>query len=389
MLDLCPTILFVDSFTTEKPRASCSSDVIGYGKTAADVIVTELGRRGFAVTRCPTNIQEGNDKATALRHVLDTYQETLRRLLASPPDLIFIFHAFSVFPTELRRIALSLGLSIPMIGYTHGSHWDPTDSVRHEDFPGLQYLDLANLACLDRLLLVSRYMSDTLSTSISQFNEELGASIAAKSRVVGLPVDLESIERHRSTPSGNAVSVIYNHSPASSKNGDVFGRVLLRVLERHQDLNVTVTRAFRLGNRGYVEMNVLKQTYPDRVHLGNDMAREDYYRALWEADLQVSTASHESLGISTLEAMTANTCCVLPRTGAYPEVCGEKSAALYEPGEHEFECKLEALLRGTDSQRAIADSLRRRALRYTPDVVGERIVEVIAEILASRSRASF
>src|SRR3954468_11605309 len=36
----------------------------------------------------------------------------------------------------------------PIIGYLHGSHWDPTDTYRSEAYPGLKWLDLANLMAL-------------------------------------------------------------------------------------------------------------------------------------------------------------------------------------------------------------------------------------------------
>jgi hypothetical protein len=52
------------------------------------------------------------------------------------------------------------------------------------------------------------------------------------------------------------------------------------------------------------------------VLLGNDMRLGDYYWALWMADIQVSTATHESLDVSTLEAMYTGNCCILPRLGS-------------------------------------------------------------------------
>ena len=70
------------------------------------------------------------------------------------------------------------------------------------------------------------------------------------------------------------------------------------------------------------------------------MALDDYYRALWMSDLQVSTASHESLGVSTLEAMYTENCCILPRVGSYPEICGNHSEILYDFGEEALEERL-------------------------------------------------
>ncbi len=121
----------------------------------------------------------------------------LRTLADDPPDVIFSFHVFSTFPAEIRRMALDLGRSIPIVGYTHGSHWDPTDTFRFEVYPGMELLDLANLYVLDRILLVSQYMRTTLRDNIGAFNSSLAERLDAKAVVVGLPLDVQRIDACR------------------------------------------------------------------------------------------------------------------------------------------------------------------------------------------------
>jgi hypothetical protein len=70
------------------------------------------------------------------------------------------------------------------------------------------------------------------------------------------------------------------------------------------------------------------------------MPLDEYFEALWAADLQVSTATHESLGVSTLEAMYTGNCSLLPRVGSYPETCDGHSDVLYKPGEGPLEERL-------------------------------------------------
>jgi glycosyltransferase involved in cell wall biosynthesis len=103
----------------------------------------------------------------------------------------------------------------------------------------------------------------------------------------------------------------------------------------------------------------------------------DYYRALWMAELQVSTATHESLGVSTLEAMHTGTCCILPRLGSYPEITGEHPDVLYHPGEGQLEERLTYFLEHPDRRQAVAADLQRAAARYTPAVVVRRITDVL------------
>ena len=66
----------------------------------------------------------------------------------------------------------------------------------------------------------------------------------------------------------------------------------------------------------------LVERFGSRITVGEILAIPDYFRALWGSHVQVSTATHESLGIATLEAMYARNYCLLPDLGAYPEVVG-------------------------------------------------------------------
>ena len=132
-----------------------------------------------------------------LSWILSNYRSVLNALVEDPPDVIFSFHIFSTFPAEIRRMALDLGLSVPIVGYTHGSHWDPTDTFRFQVYPGMELLDLANLHVLDRILLASEYMRATLWENIGAFNSSLARQLDAKAVVVGLPLDVKRIDACR------------------------------------------------------------------------------------------------------------------------------------------------------------------------------------------------
>jgi glycosyltransferase involved in cell wall biosynthesis len=377
-------VLYLDTYTVSDPKVGTpSSDAIGYGLTASGAIQRGLRDQGFEVVRPHPEgaSRRGSPRYARLQWIIDGYRSILDALRASPPDLIFSFHIFSTFPVEVRRMLLDLGLSIPLVGYTHGSHWDETDAFRFEAYPGLELLDLANLHVLDRVLLVSEYMRSTLRRSIGAFNAGVAEQIDAKASVVGLPIDTATIDRCRTTESFERLTVVFNHAPVSSKNPGLFVRVMRSVVARYP-VNVLFTRRFDPASPAFEAVARLAGRFGERVLLGNDMRIGDYYKALWMSDIQVSTATHESLGVSTLEAMYTGNCCILPQLGSYPEICGDHPEVLYDLGEAALEERLSYFIEQPDRRRAVAAELSRRALRYRSAEVVGRIARVIAPLRA-------
>ena len=383
-------LLFMDSYTVPDPRRTVpSSDSIGYGITASRAIRDRLDTLGFDVRRpevaasaAPGVAAARADRGERLSWILSNYRSVLGALLDDPPDVIFAFHIFTMFPVEIRRMVLDLRLSVPIVGYTHGSHWDPTDAFRFEAYPGLELLDLANLHVLDRVLLVSQYMRTTLRNTIGAFNSGLAQRLDAKAVVVGLPLDVDRIDACRTGHRFPRPTVVFNHAPVSSKNPELFVRVMTRLLPRY-DVNVLFTRDFAPGQPGGEAVAELADRFPEQVILGRDMPLDEYYRALWATDLQVSTATHESLGVSTLEAMYTGNCCILPRLGSYPEICDGHPDVLYELGEGPLEERLRYFLEHEAERRALAAELQRMTAKYHPEVVVGQIARAVLDVLPS------
>lgn len=378
-------ILYLDAYTVPTdhavtPGGAPSSDAIGYGITASRAIRDGLQAAGSSVVRPRiAHPDDGDERVARLRWLLSSYDAVLDVVSTEPPDVVFFFHAFCAFPVEVRRMLLDLRLQVPLVGYTHGSHWDPTDRFRFQVYPRMEMLDLANLHVLDRVLLVSEYLRKTLWDNISAFNSPLARALDAKFEVVGLPLDVERIDGCRTQERGARTTVVFNHAPVASKNPELFVRVMQRVLLR-DDVQVLFTRRFPPAQAGAAAVAALAAQFPQQVVLGNDLPLDDYYRALWMAELQVSTATHESLGVSTLEAMYTGTCCVLPRLGSYPEITGDHPEVLYDLGEGQLEERLTYFLDHPDRREAVATDLRRAATRYTPAVVVPRIADVVAAL---------
>jgi glycosyltransferase involved in cell wall biosynthesis len=243
----------------------------------------------------------------------------------------------------------------------------------------MEVLDLANLHVLDRVLLVSEYMRTTLRDTIGAFNPTVAEQVDAHAAVVGLPLDVDRIDACRTGRQFPRTTVVFNHAPVSSKNPDLFARVMARVLPCYE-VAVLVTRDFALWQPGGEAIAELAERFPGQVVLGRDLPLDEYFEALWAADLQVSTATHESLGVSTLEAMYTENCCILPRIGSYPELCNDHPDVLYELGEGPLEERLRYFLEHPDHRRSVASELKRMTARYHPRVVVQKIFEEVVDV---------
>jgi glycosyltransferase involved in cell wall biosynthesis len=375
-------VLYVDTFISFPPlkQDTPSSDSIGYGVTASAAIVAELRSRDVHVTTLNPELPPHVDsRARRARWTSRLYADIVDAIATDPPDVIFIFHIFSTFPAVLRKAIQDLGIDIPIVGYTHGSHWDPTDLYRGARHPGLQFADLGNLEALDALFVTSTYMRDVLIENIGLVSLEAAAEIAAKIAVIGLPLDMARIDKQKVLSGSRRPTIVFNHAPIESKRPDVFIEAAGRVLEAH-DVTVLFTRRFGSRDYAYDQLCELVKHFPEHVVLGKDMDLDDYYGRLWEAEIQVSTASHESFGVSTLEAMYTNNACLLPRCGSYPDICRDDPEVLYDIDEEDLAARIAHLITHPGLREQVAARLSRIAQTYGAGPVVDRIMETLQTV---------
>ena len=371
-------VLFFPGFTSRR-RDYKASDAVGYGITAVDALLQALPSFGIQVFPARPRRRPWPDlERQRLAWLLDAHKALLRLDLRRF-DLIFIFHSFQHFPAEVRRILLDLKAPLPLVGYTHGSHWDPTDIFRLIHYPGMEVADLANLLCLDRVLLPSRYLRQVLLSNIGRWQPEVARHLETRMAVVGLPINTRLMDACYTDEKCDRPTIVFNHSLIPSKAPETFLDVAARVLERH-DVDIIITRPAEdeaLGRR----LQEMARRYPGRVILGGTYDLREYFRILWKADFQISTALHEGLGIATLEAMYTSNCCLLPDRCSYPEITGGLQDSLYRSPEELLE-KLEYFLKNEGPRQRVAAELRKRSLDYGPEQVASRLAAVFSALLA-------
>ena len=368
-------ILFLQGFVSPDMDYK-ASDAVGWGITAAEAIIEGLSARGVDVVPVSPQRRTPDLERRKLAWILDGYQALLDLDLEAF-DLIFVFHSLQHFPAELRRILFDLKATTRLVGYSHGSHWDPSDSFRFINYPGMEVADLANLLALDRVLLPSEFARRVILEHVAAWQPEAAERLEAKVAVVGLPIDTGRLDACRTEEKFDVPTIVFNHSLIASKQPELFAEVAARALERHE-VNVVVTRQVE-DEALEVLFRELQASFPERLIMGNTYPIDTYFRMLWKADLQVSMATHEHLGIATLEAMYTHNCCLLPNRCSYPDITGGFDGVLYSSTE-ELEEKLDFYLKDRGARKAAAATLHKRSLRYTPDQVVSRLMAVFSEL---------
>ena len=373
-------ILFVSTYRHREGSGRASaSDALGFGATCADALVDGLRAGGG-------DVDVIGSTATRQTAWLGAVLDEVERVVSSVPyDVVLAFHAFWPFTADLRRV-LDDSVPLPLVTFTHGSHWDPTDLFRFDRYPALRWADLGNLLAADRVLVVSRYMRDTILRHVAEASGAAAAEVEGRLRVVGLPLDLPSIDAAR-PPSGTGrpdhqdhLRIVFNHAPIAAKQPGAFLDIAAEVLAATPTTEILVTRHIPDDSPWAVPVHELVTAFPGRLTLGDDLPTGEYYRALWRSHMQVSTATHESLGVATLEAMVTGNHCLLPRIGAYPEVAENDPDVLYD----DLGDLVARLLAGPHPEVVARHGARIR-VRHSPATVAAAVRSVLAEACDGRN----
>jgi glycosyltransferase involved in cell wall biosynthesis len=117
--------------------------------------------------------------------------------------------------------------------------------------------------------------------------------------------------------------------------------------------------------------------------------RADYFEALAESDVVVSTAKHEFFGIGMVEAVAAGCFPLAPRRLAYPEVLGDNEAFFHDGTPTGIADRLVMLDKQRATERSLYDAERakRCAERFGWEVVSARMDDAIEQLVGnSRER---
>jgi glycosyltransferase involved in cell wall biosynthesis len=276
----------------------------------------------------------------------------------TPPDLILATDMLDLttFLALTRKTSSRSRCAI----YFHENQltypWSPgdPDTGKQRDLH-YAFINYASALAADAVLFNSSYHMTSFLGALPGF---LGAfpdaadagsvrSIADKSRVLPLGMDLSKLDAHRiEAPEPGPPLVLWNHRWEYDKAPEDFFQALYRLADEGVEFRLAVVgESF---SRSPAVFREARQRLAGRVaHWGYLESFGEYAQWLWRADVLPVTSRQEFFGASVVQALYCGCAALLPNRLAYPEHLpgGVADAVLYD--EHEdLAGRLRGLLTG-------------------------------------------
>jgi glycosyltransferase involved in cell wall biosynthesis len=120
---------------------------------------------------------------------------------------------------------------------------------------------------------------------------------------------------------------------------------------------------------------------PENIELLGPLPRRELMRVMGQAAVYAMPARYEPFGLSALEAAQSGCALVLGNIPSLHEVWADAAVYVAPDDAGELRASLERMIRDEAHRRDMAAHARRRAARYTPDVMAEAYVELYRQLI--------
>lgn len=250
-------------------------------------------------------------------------------ILASPWDGLVCSDMLGL--AELRGLVPSLALVPALVVFHENQLAYPApgraDQPQQERDLYLAFSNLTSALAARRVVFNSRFHCEQFLTAAQELTRRLpdmrpqglAPAIAAKSSALPMPIDPKEAAGLTREPRGGPLRILWNHRWAQDKDPEQFFAALETLAARGLAFRVAVLGPAP-ARPPAVFAAARKSLARYIVHWGQAVARSEYWRWLFWADLVVSTARQEYFGLSVAEAVGAGCRPLVPDTLVYPEL---------------------------------------------------------------------
>ncbi len=264
---------------------------------------------------------------------------------------------------ELRGLAPALA-AVPALVYFHENQLcypapGQAGAVQQERDLFLAYSNLSSAQAARVVVFNSAYHRDQFLGAAHDLLSRLPDAVPAglvkeierKSRVLAVPLDTAPAAELKREPRQGPLRILWNHRWSQDKDPQAFFAALQALDSAGLDFDLALLGPSS-GRPPRVFAEAREWLGPRLRQWGAVAERREYWRWLLWADVVVSTARQEYLGLSVAEAVWAGCRPLLPRALVYPSLY--PACYLYEPGGLDQDLRLlaaePALARGEDTR---------------------------------------
>lgn len=261
-----------------------------------------------------------------MRHSAITFAAQAAELTRKHQSWNLLFCSDMLNLAEFTALAPAGIVSLPKVIYFHENQL--TYPVRVEDDRDYQFAmtNLTSALAADAVWFNSQFHLNSFLVALSKFLKSMPdyqpidaiEKIRSKSSVY--PPGISDFPARRERKPG-PLRILWAARWEHDKNPEDFFEAIKILRDKNMPFRISV-----IGQSFRDRPAIFDQAYNDfRDHIdywGCQQSRQEYERALCEADVVVSTANHEFFGISIVEAIAAGAYPLVPNRLSYPEILG-------------------------------------------------------------------
>ncbi|MBA4371097.1 MAG: hypothetical protein C0418_05930, partial [Coriobacteriaceae bacterium] len=279
-------------------------------------------------------------------------------------------HAHALYPSAAAALRLAGPARLPLVVSVHGSDL---------------YSNLARPAWREELERVVDRAAAIVCVSASLARDVVEALGADPAKVLVVPdtYDAETFRiTERPARERRGTRLVAVGRLVDVKAHDVLLSAFTRLVREGHELKLTIVGEGPL--RAELEQRAMGTGVDRRVTFAGALSGEELARTLAEAHLFVLPSRREGFGVALIEAMATGLPAVATRSGGPEDIVGEGDGVLVEPDDPAaLAAGIAAVLARLERYDGAAIA-QRVLMRFGPEVVGTRLVQVYREVLAHR-----